>query len=450
MLSEAVREGFAAMDAVLDAVAAVDLTGLRAQDLLELATLTENAIRRHTVTAHAVSHQLHQRDVSEIGGSAGKVLADWLRISPAEARRRARVAEPLAERTTLTGERMAPQQPAAAEAWHAGVLDGEHLRVIQRFLGDLPLDVTDAEREKAEAFLAEHARFLRPDQLARLAERLALEINPDGKYSDADRAHKRSFILGRQRPDGMTEARLWATPELRSYLEAWLAKFAAPGMCNPADQTAVVEGEPAPAQTEADRRTLGQRQHDALMALVRSKLGDPRFGRHNGLPVTVIVSATAQELQDRTGYGITGGGALIPMEDVIRMASHAYHYLTLFDGVTGQALWLGRTKRLASADQRIVLHARDRGCTAPGCTVPGYGCQVHHAVKDWSDGGETNVDELAFACKRDNLLVENAGWITRKLSNGDTEWIPPPHLRLRGGVNDYHHPQRFLTDRGGP
>jgi hypothetical protein len=82
--------------------------------------------------------------------------------------------------------------------------------------------------------------------------------------------------------------------------------------------------------------------------------------------------------------------------------------------------------------------------------VPGYGCQVHHAAKDWSDGGATNVDELGFACKCDNLLVENGGWLTRKRPNGDTEWISPPHLPLKGGVNDYHHPERFLQDREDP
>jgi hypothetical protein len=63
-----------------------------------------------------------------------------------------------------------------------------------------------------------------------------------------------------------------------------------------------------------------------------------------------------------------GAGCAIP---IIRMASHAYHYLTIFDKHTGRALHLGRTRRIASADQRIVLLARDRGCTRPACTVAG-------------------------------------------------------------------------------
>jgi Domain of unknown function (DUF222) len=43
------------------------------------------------------------------------------------------------------------------------------------------------------------------------------------------------------------------------------------------------------------------------------------------------------------------------MSDVIRLASHAHHYLAIFD--KGKALALYHTKRLASPAQRIVLHA---------------------------------------------------------------------------------------------
>jgi hypothetical protein len=46
------------------------------------------------------------------------------------------------------------------------------------------------------------------------------------------------------------------------------------------------------------------------------------------------------------------------MSDVIRLASHAHHYLAIFD--EGQAIGLYHTKRLASPGQRIVLYAKDR------------------------------------------------------------------------------------------
>lgn len=431
------------IDAALDGLFEIDLAALPAADLVRLAGRCERLARRQAVLSGDLALQIQRRQSGELGGTPHKVLADWLRISPAEARRRANLAEPLAARTTLTGEPLPPQQPATAEAWRAGELDVEHVRVIQRFLNELPIAVPRTERANAEAFLAEHARRLRTDQLARLAAQLAVILNPDGTFSDADRALRRGFSWGPQRADGMSHGRLCATPALRAELDALFAKLAAPGMCNPSDQSPRVDGDPTPEQADADRRTVAQRQHDALSALARSALGDPKLGRHNGLPVTVIVSASLQDLQDKSGFATTAGGTLLPMADVIRMASHSYHYLTIFDQASGRALWLGRTKRIASADQRIVLHNRDRGCTHPGCTAPGYASQVHHAAKDWADGGVTDVDDLTFACGPHNRLVKAGGWATRKLRDGSTEWIPPAQLPLIGGVNRFHHADRL-------
>ena len=75
----------------------------------------------------------------------------------------------------------------------------------------------------------------------------------------------------------------------------------------------------------------------------------------------------------------------------------------------------------------------------PGCTVPGYGCQVHHATTDWAEGGTTDIDHLDLACGPHNRLVKRGGWTTRKRRDGTTEWIPPPGKPLRGGTNAYHH-----------
>ena len=444
MLSNDVGDAIGRIDAAIDGVESVDLAGLSAGDLVRLAGRWETLARRLAVVRGDICLEVGRREVGEVGGAPNKVLADWLRISPAEARRRAAMAEPLAARTALTGEPLAPRHPATAQAWRDGVLDVEHVRVIQRFLADLPIAVPRGDRETAEEFLAEHARTLRPDQLARLAERLALTLNPDGQFSDADRALRRGFTWSRQDPSGMSTGRLTATPALRAELEAWFAKFAAPGMCNPADPRPALADQPSQDQIDTDRRTPAQRHHDALSALVRGQLGDPALGAHRGLPVTVIVSASLADLQDRAGVAITAGGTVVPMADLIRMSAHAYHYLSVFDHTTGRPLWLGRSKRIATADQRVILHEQDRGCTFPGCTVPGYGCQVHHATKDWADGGTTDIDNLTLACGPHNRLVDKGGWTTRKLRNGTTEWLPPPGPPLIGGINTYHHPDKAI------
>ena len=172
------------------------------------------------------------------------------------------------------------------------------------------------------------------------------------------------------------------------------------------------------------------------------------LGQHNGLPVSIIVRTTLQDLEHRAGIGVSGGGTVMPISDVIRMASHANHYLAVFDKATGSALDLFRARRIASAAQRIMLIARDGGCTKPGCTVPAYGSQVHHAARDWADGGQTNIDELGLACPPDNRMVEPGGWSTRINDDTDVEWIPPAHLDTgQARVNNYHRPERLFRPR---
>jgi Domain of unknown function (DUF222) len=235
-------------------------------------------------------------------------------------------------------------------------------------------------------------------------------------------------------------------PEARATFDAVLAKLAAPGMCNPDDETPCVDGQLSEESIQSDQRSQGQRSHDALKAASRAVLASGDLGQLNGLPVSVIVNTTLQELEAGSGQAVTAGGTLLPMRDVIRMASHAYHYLAIFDKHTKCTLYLGRTRRTASPAQRIVLHAKDRGCTPPGCTVPGYWCQVHHAVTDWGEGGETNIDDLTLACGPDNRVVKPGGWTTRKRKDGRTQWIPPPHLDDgQARFNKYHHPEEFLV-----
>lgn len=444
-------EVVAKLDALNTAVAAIgelNFDNLEAPVRLHVLEQLETARRRQIAVGHDVIAGLAKEDPADVGGPVHKVVADWLRISCAEACRRLRDAKQLSPRLTLTGQELPPELPATAHAWRDGMLDGQHLRVIQTFVRNLPEATPVDTVEHAERFLARQAVKLRPDQLEKVAHQCALRINPDGKFSDSDRARQRGFTWCGQRPDGMSIGKLVASPELRANLDAWLARFAAPGMCNPDDQTPCVEGEPSEQLASRDLRSPAQRQHDALNALVRGQLGDPKLGLHNGLPVTVIVSTTLQELTSGAGQAVTGGGTLLPIRDVIRMARHAYHYLAVFDEHSSRPLYLGRSRRIASPDQRIVLYAKDRGCTHPGCDVPGYWCEVHH-VDEWAAGGLTNVDKLTFACKPNHKLVEK-GWRTTKRADGRTEWIPPPHLDRGVRTNDYHHPERLFDDDEAP
>ncbi len=95
--------------------------------------------------------------------------------------------------------------------------------------------------------------------------------------------------------------------------------------------------------------------------MAQSALASGELGQHNGLPVTIVVTTTLQDLESAAGHAVTGGGTRLPMRDVIRLASHAHHYLCIYDKHTSEPLYLGRTKRLASKAQRIVLYGLERG-----------------------------------------------------------------------------------------
>src|SRR5271157_3623675 len=277
---------------------------------------------------------------------------------------------------------------------------------------------------------------------------MACSLNPDGHFTDEDRARRRGVTLGKQEDDGMSALRGWLTPEARATLEAVLGKLAAPGMCNPLDDTPCVDGTPAQEAIERDTRSASQRNQDALLAALRALLASGKLGQHNGLPASIIVTTTLKELEAAAGRGLTGGGTILPMNDVIRLARHARHYLAIFD--KGKALALYHTKRLASPAQRIVLYGKDRGCTAPGCAVPGYYSEVHH-VTPYAQSHTTDVNNLAFGCGTQHRLVQPGGWSTRKNARGDTEWIPPPLLdRGQPRTNIFWQPEKLLrTDREG-
>ncbi len=435
-------EVIAALDALDAATATLERSNLGAcapVTRLRVLERLETARRKQVAISYDLIAGLAEEVPADIGGPAHKVVADWLRISCADARTRLRTAQQLAPRTTLTGQPLPPQLPATAEVWRSGQLDERHVKVIDTFVRDLPDHIASDTVDQAEKFLAEQATSLRPDQLEKVAARCAVLINPDGSFSDEDRARQRGFTWSPQRPDGMSIGKLTATPELRAHLDAWLARFAAPG-CDPDD--------PKPGyqpSDEKDLRSPAQRRHDAVHALVRRQLGDDALGTHNGLPVTVIVSTTLKELRNAAGQAVTAGGTLLPIRDLIRLAADANNYLAVFDDHHARPLYLARARRLATRDQRLVLHAKDRGCTFPGCDAPGYLAEVHH-TEDWAHGGHTNADLLTFVCRVHHRLLDS-GWRTRKLADGTTEWLPPPHLpQLRGGVNTYHHPERFFPD----
>jgi hypothetical protein len=363
-----------------------------------------------------------------------------LRITPTEITRRFKLAARIRPRRSLTGPPVPPELASLAAAVEAGAVGDDHIRAVCRAVDVLPASISPTDVSTAERKLVEQAAQVDAGVVVKIGQRIADYLNPDGLFSDEDRARRRGLYLGAQGPDGMSRLSGLLDPQARAYFEA-------------IDAT-VRPGRHLPEGTAADNRddrTPAQRCHDALKLGLQTAIASGGLGVHRGHPVTVVITTTLAELDQAAHAAVdasvpmpaaarTGGGSRLPMRDLIAMAAKAIHYLAVFDNHTKRPLYLGRQKRVASADQRLICYARDRGCTRPHCLVPGYRCEVHHAP-DWAHGGRTDADKLYFGCGGDHAMATNGELHTQVTTTGRLAWTDgtsPPE------INHAHHPEELL------
>ncbi|WP_156744770.1 DUF222 domain-containing protein, partial [Mycobacterium sp. 852014-52450_SCH5900713] len=220
---------YAALSEVVSRILGHSYEALTTPERLRLLEILECETRRLQTPSYQLINQVaEQADSAELGGKLSWALADRLHITRGEAGHRIAQAADLGPRRALSGEPLAPVLPATAAAQRAGAIGADHVAVVRRFFHQLPESVDIDTREQAEKHLASQATHYRPDQLARLARHLTDCLNPDGNYTDADRARARGLVLGCQQADGMSKLSGWLTPEARATWEAVLAKLAAP------------------------------------------------------------------------------------------------------------------------------------------------------------------------------------------------------------------------------
>jgi hypothetical protein len=95
---------------------------------------------------------------------------------------------------------------------------------------------------------------------------------------------------------------------------------------------------------------------------------------------------------------------------------------------------LGRDTRLANRAQRRALRGLYRCCAIPGCHVAYDRCKLHHVIW-WSNGGDTDLDNLLPVCSVHHAKIHHDGWtielgphreLTLTLPDGTTHSSGPP------------------------
>ena len=445
--------------AVTDELLSVDLTGLERAELVRAIEGFERQRRR----LEAVDQRLiMQANDSHLAASCGQqsvagVLSSVLRVDPREARARAARALDCGPRRALSGEPLEATLPVLAAAMAAGDVSPAQADVIIETIGHVPDAAPPAAWPVAERVLVEAARHEAPAHLRRTARELLERLDPDGgEPAEQLRQRRRAFGLAKY-PDGWSRPSGRLSPELTAYLEAMLDSLAAP----------------QPAGDEPDPRTATQRRHDALLEALGRVLRSGTLPECGGVPVTVLATVTMSELgrgDARSGratratsdlgmadlateagmdlgtllassshdLAVLGHGQTISARSLLAMACEAQVIPVVFNDAGG-VLAYGRGRRLASRGQRLALAARDGGCCFPGCDRPAPWTEVHH-VREWINGGPTDLDNLCLLCAYHHRSFEQAGWQV-VMQDGVPTWIPPAWLdpQQRPRRNTVHH-----------
>src|SRR5882757_8160039 len=368
------------LSTTVDALIALDLTRLGRDELLGLLRGLETQRRRLPVMDHGLIAELDHR------GAAGELMArdtasllrEVLRVSPREATARHEAAVDLGPGYSFAGQPRPPLLPVVAAAQAEGAISPEHARVIAKTVSDLPKDVEFEHGAAVEARLVAEARRFDPSVLATLARRVVDLLNPDGVLADdAEHDRRRHATLSGNR-DGSGELRAHLTPGALAQWQAVLDPLAAP---RPSD----ADG--------PDARSPGQRMHDALADAAHKLLASNDLPPSGGVPATVLLTLTLDQLETRTGHVTTAHGGTISVHEALKQAGDA-NVIPVVIGEEG-ILAYGQARRTATTHQRLALAARDGGCCFPGCDAPPGWTQVHH-ILNWAFGGGTDLPTSAY------------------------------------------------------
>jgi hypothetical protein len=252
--------------------------------------------------------------------------------------------------------------------------------------------------------LARHAAATTPGQFKRFVERTIDQLAADrGIERSARQRSATQLTKGVDETTGMYWLRAEFDPETGARLFRAID----------------AESRALASQPGNEGRSRQQLAAAALVDLATSTSRTRRPGRAEILALVDLATITGGlhtasicELED---------GTPIPVETLRRLACDAHIIPAVLNG-DGVPLDVGRSRRLATDDQRRALRAMYRTCGIGDCDVPFDRCEIHHITEWTAEQGETNLDSLIPGCSRHHHLVHEGGWqleldpVTRELT----------------------------------
>lgn len=282
------------------------------------------------------------------------------------------------------------QMPETAEAFDAGAISVDHVRVLAAAQRRCP-----EAFGKAEAELVEEARTLRFDVFRRRVQyfrQLADDEDEGGAEREAQAVHARRSLHASRTFEDMIRTDGWMDPVGGSI---WLNELERLERIEFAADWREARERMGETATAADlRRTPAQRRHDAQVEMAKRSAAMPPDARQGRYLLTVLVGYETMrgricELAD---------GTVVTPGQVVPLLTNADVERAVF-GPESRVIDLGRRARLFKGGTRRAVQLSELECSEESCDVRFERCEVDH-IERWEHGGPTDRANGRLRCPR--------------------------------------------------
>ncbi|WP_240640402.1 HNH endonuclease signature motif containing protein [Microbacterium sp. 10M-3C3] len=339
-------------------------------------------------------------------GAAPELIERSLRLELAAA---LQLTEHTAARLLHTAHALTERYPAALDALHGGRTTAQH--------AELFVELVDAvEPELRDVVIPTALELAESCPLGTFRRRLRALVDT-----------VRSATLDQRSREALARRRVILEPsdDGMGWLLLHVPVVEARAIMNRLDGEARVF-----ADRPDDDRTMDQLRADIACDL----LIDGEVAAHpdevRGVRATVAVTVPALSLLDddlaaSAGPASVEGVGPIPLAKARELCGVATSWMRVITHPeTGVVLSVGRDLYRPPADLRRLVRWRAERCLAPGCNVPARLCHIDHQVP-WSEGGRTELTNLAPLCENHHIVKHHGGWGVRQRPDGVIEWISP-------------------------
>ena len=310
------------------------------------------------------------------------------------------------------------QLPEVHDALAAGRVSAGHVDALARLTTELD-DAARAELKDLQSAVVGSAAVMPVETFEQEVRKLGRILSRDDGVSQLARLRQQRCVRRWvDRVSGMCHTHLQVDPETDARIATALdAALAA-----------------ARTRLQGDNVEFDHLKADALVGLITGA-----HTTHQRVPDLTLLSDARTMRDGPHDHTVceTGDGHPLPVETMRRHGCDATITPVVIDDDV--VLNMGRTRRLATPEQRRALRAMYRACGFPDCQVRFEDCRIHH-VTWWEHLGATNLDNLLPLCERHHHHVHEGGWtLTLKPDRTITLRRPDGTLHHEGPTTITHN-----------